>query len=125
MGIRIIRWGSGVTDPPVTPDGRYIVVRGRLWRRANPALEPVEREGLVRRLMAARRAVKTALARNDTEALRRARAEVEAAKVALGERGPPWWGDAGPDLNRRMAIHTPYAAWFGGLEAGRKGEESG
>jgi hypothetical protein len=23
---------------PVTPDGRYIVVRGRLWRMANPDL---------------------------------------------------------------------------------------
>ena len=23
---------------PVTPDGRYFVVRGRLWRCANPAL---------------------------------------------------------------------------------------
>lgn len=23
---------------PVTPDGRYFVVRGRLWRRSNPGL---------------------------------------------------------------------------------------
>lgn len=113
-----------MTHPPVTSDGRYIVVRGRLWRRANPALDPVEREGLVRRLMAARRAVKTALGRNDPEALRAARAEVDAAKVALGERGPPWWSDAAPDLNRRMALHTHYAAWFRGLDAaGRRSEE--
>jgi hypothetical protein len=34
---------------PVTPDGRYFVVRGRLWRMANP--------DLVGRLMAAWRAV--------------------------------------------------------------------
>ena len=126
MGIRTDRSGSGVTDPPVTPDGRYIVVRGRLWRRANPALEPVERDGLVRRLMAARRAAKSALARNDPDALRSARAEVDAAKVALGERGPPWWSDAGPDLNRRLAIHTPYAAWFSRLRgAGRRNEGGG
>lgn len=124
MGIRIDRSGSGVTDPPVTPDGRYIVVRGRLWRRANPALEPVERDGLIRCLMAARRAVKSALARNDPDALRSARAEVDAAKVALGERGPPWWGDTAPDLNHRMAVHTPYAAWFSGLDAaGQRSEE--
>ena len=25
---------------PTTPDGRYFVVRGRLWRASNPALEP-------------------------------------------------------------------------------------
>lgn len=121
MGIRVDRSGSDVTGPPVTPDGRYIVVGGRLWRRANPALEPVEREDLVRRLMTARRAVKTALAANDPEALRTARAEVDAAKVALGERGPPWWSDAAPDLNRRLAIHTPYAAWFRGLAAAEPG----
>jgi hypothetical protein len=24
---------------PVTPDGRYFVVRGRLWRMANPGLD--------------------------------------------------------------------------------------
>jgi hypothetical protein len=43
---------------PRTPDGRYFVVRGRLWRTSNPALDPVERERLVRDLMAARRAVR-------------------------------------------------------------------
>jgi hypothetical protein len=32
---------------PTTPDGRYIVVRGRLWRRANPGLPEVRREALV------------------------------------------------------------------------------
>lgn len=49
---------------PVTPDGRYFVVRGRLWRRSNPALDPANRERLVQQLMDARRAVKTALRRN-------------------------------------------------------------
>jgi hypothetical protein len=28
---------------PVTPDGRYFVVRGRLWRMANPGLDEAER----------------------------------------------------------------------------------
>ena len=40
----------------VTPDGRYFVVRGRLWRRANPSLPADRRELLVRELMNARRA---------------------------------------------------------------------
>lgn len=30
-----------------TPDGRYIVVRGRLWRRSNPELREDERKRLV------------------------------------------------------------------------------
>jgi hypothetical protein len=31
---------AGTTEYPVTPDGRYFVVRGRLWRLSNPALDP-------------------------------------------------------------------------------------
>ena len=95
---------------PCTPDARYFVVRGRLWRLSNPALDPDERERLVHELMAARRAVRTA--RGDADALRAARARVDAAKRALGERGLPWWTDGAPDYNRRMVIHTPYAEWF-------------
>ncbi|MDP4024969.1 hypothetical protein Q8W71_20275 [Methylobacterium sp. NEAU 140] len=110
-----------MSTPPITPDGRYLVVRGRLWRRADPGLGPERREALVRALMTARRAVKTAKAAEragDPEAaahLARARAEVDAAKTALGERGPVWWTDGTPDLNRRLARNTPYAAWYAGL----------
>jgi hypothetical protein len=77
-------------DPPVTPDGRYIVVRGRLWRRANPALDDARRVELVAALMSARRAVATALRGGDAGELRTARRSVDEAKVALGERGPVW-----------------------------------
>jgi len=94
-----------------TPDGRYIVVRGRLWRTADPSLPADRRDALVHDLMAARRDVRTALASGDEAALRDARCHVNAAKVDLGERGPVWWTDA-PDLNRRMAINTPYRDWF-------------
>ena len=41
-----------------TPDGRYIVVRGRLWRKSNPNLGDEKRDRLVHELMDARRAVK-------------------------------------------------------------------
>jgi hypothetical protein len=105
------------TSPPVTPDGRYIVVRGRLWRRTNPHLDEAERQTLVVQLMDARRAVGAALRSENIEALANARAGVQSAKVALGERGPVWWTDGAPDLNRRMARNTVYAAWFVGLEA--------
>ena len=65
--------------------------------------------------MAARRAVRAALAAEDGPALAKARARVQAAKVVLGERGRVWWSDAAPDLNRHMARSTPYAEWFAGL----------
>ena len=104
-----------MTAPLTTPDGRYIIVRGRLWRAANPGLPSTVREALVDRLMAGRRAVARARADNDSEALAAARAKVDAAKVALGERGPVWWTDGAPDLNRRMARNSPYGAWFAGL----------
>ncbi|AOW23313.1 hypothetical protein AVM11_14800 [Sphingomonas melonis TY] len=101
----------------MTPDLRYIVVRGRLWRRANPALAEDERQRLVAQLMAARRAVAAAKRAGDADAEAQAHAAVDAAKVALGERGPVWWDDGAPDLNRRMARNTVYAAWFAGLGA--------
>ena len=59
--------------------------------------------------MSARRTI-----RNATEARVRldARARVDAAKRALGERGDVWWADGAPDYNRRPVSDTPYAGWF-------------
>ena len=96
----------------VTPDRRYFVVRGRLWRRANPNLTDEQREALVRDLMTARRAVKAALKSGDAGALAAARKSVDAAKVGLGERGDVWWTDGAPDLNRHKVKDSPYADWY-------------
>jgi hypothetical protein len=97
---------------PVTPDGRYFVVRGRLWRCTDPGLSLQAREALIRELMSARRAKWDAIRRADTEAREAARERVDAAKRALGERGPVWWTDGAPDYNRHMIRNTPYSAWF-------------
>lgn len=102
---------------PSTPDGRYFVVRGRLWRLSNPQLAPDERQGLVERLMQARREVGAARKAGDPDAERSARDRVDAAKRALGERGPVWWTDGAPDFNRRLVANTPYANWYAGLLA--------
>jgi len=101
------------TGFPTTPDGRYLVVRGRLWRKSNPDLHPVAHDGLVKELMSARRAVRDA--KGDDAAIAKARSRVDAAKIALGERGPVWWDDGAPDFNRHMARNTPYADWFAGI----------
>lgn len=47
--------------PPLhTPDGRYIIVRGRLWRATNPSLDEAERIRWVHALQDARRRIKVA-----------------------------------------------------------------
>jgi hypothetical protein len=99
----------------VTPDGRYFVVRGRLWRTASLSLDEAERADLVNRLMAARRAVRDAKKVADRDVEAAAHVAVDELKRALGERGPVWWDDGSPDLNRHMAKNTVYADWYAGL----------
>jgi len=106
---------------PTTPDGRYFVVGGRLWRTTNPALAPDIRQAWVDKLMRARRQVGVAKKAGDKDAERAARAAVDEAKRALGERGPVWWTDGAPDYNRKMAANTPYAEWYLATPAGGMG----
>ncbi len=76
-------------DTERTPDGRYVVVDGRRWRATDPGIPERLRTELVAELMAARRAV-----RSEGDA---ARHRVQDAKVALGERGEPWWEEGTPE----------------------------
>lgn len=108
---------------PVTPDSRYFVVRGRLWRRSNPTSSEEARQALVKDLMTARRAVRSARAMGDEAAEAAAHINVDIAKRGLGERGPVWWSDGAPDLNRHMAHTTPYAEWFAKLAKREKDEK--
>ena len=103
-------------DYPVTPDGRYFVVRGRLWRMTNPALPESDREQLVKALSQARSALRRT-ATTTTAGRVEARKHVHAAKTSLGERGPVWWVDGAPDYNRHMAANTPYRGWYERLPA--------
>lgn len=101
---------------PKTPDGRYFLVKGRLWRCTNPALPESVQKAWVKRLMDARRAVKAAKRAEDEAALKEARSQVNETKEALGERGPVWWTDGDRDYNRCMAKNTPYASWYAQLD---------
>lgn len=103
-----------------TPDGRYIIVHGRLWRHHRPDLQPAQRDRLVRELMDARRAVRAAKRTGDPRSLTHARKAVDAAKNALGERGPVWWTDGSPDLNRHMVKNTGYGDWYASLSEQEK-----
>lgn len=96
----------------ITPDGRYFVVRGRLWRMANPELTKVERRKLESKLGRARALVRVAHLQGDDSEVQEQRAEIDRVKRALGERGPVWWDDGAPDYNRNMVVNTPYAGWW-------------
>ena len=99
-------------DYPRTPDGRYFVARSRMWRCTDPNLPEEERRAQVKALMRARLAVRDAATPAEESA---ARARVNEAKVALGERGPVWWDDGSPDEGRRHPKNTSYAEWWAGL----------
>ena len=101
------------TDYPQTPDGRYFVSKGRLWRRTDPRLDDTTRRAAVKALMQARRAIRDA---TSEEEVRAARARVDAAKRALGERGPVWWDDGAPDEGGKHPKNTTYADWWAGLD---------
>jgi hypothetical protein len=78
-----------VSGPAATDDGRYFIIEGRRWRATDPSIPEERRTELVRILMAWRREVHRT---KGTPQESVARAGVQAAKVALGERGsPPWW----------------------------------
>lgn len=74
-------------------DERWLVVDGRRWRRADPALPDDVAAALRSHLGRARNAVKAARRDGDEEALAEARRRVGLAKHGLGERGPRWWDD--------------------------------
>jgi hypothetical protein len=78
-----------VSGPAATDDGHYVIIDGRRWRATDPAIPEDRRIELVRILMAWRREVRRSRGSPQESA---ARSGVQAAKVALGERGsPPWW----------------------------------
>jgi hypothetical protein len=93
-----------VTEPERTPDGRYLVVDGRRWRASDPAIPEDRRDELVRVLMAWRREVRR---HKGTDREQAARAGVHAAKVALGERGMPWWEQSDAERRARWSAEVP------------------
>lgn len=91
-------------SPEVTPDGRYLVIEGRRWRAADPAIPQDRRAELTRILMAWRREVRRT---KGTDEERTSRAGVQAAKVALGERGTPWWEQSDDERRQRWSAEVP------------------
>ena len=82
-----------------TEDGHYIIVNGRRWRTTDPRLDEETRQKLVNDLMQARREIAQAHRTNDPALEADARQRVHRAKVALGERGTPWWERSIPGID--------------------------
>ena len=97
---------------PHTPDGRYFVAKNRLWRCTDPRLDEDEKQSYIKALMKARRDVRKAQQLEDEESLRQARHAVQAAKEALGERGPVWWDDNALDETGLAPHNSSYAKWW-------------
>src|SRR5215213_4473878 len=82
-------------------DGRWIHIDGRRWRATDPSIPPALSSELVDALMQARRAVGAAKRAGDQRAEQAARDGVNRAKIALGERGAPWWEKASDEALRQ------------------------
>ena len=94
-----VGYGCEVATPSSEARGEeshWIVVDGRRWRATDPSIPESFRRELVDELMAARREVARARKAADPEAERIARRRVRHAKLALGERGEPWWDEPTP-----------------------------
>ncbi|MCL8026431.1 hypothetical protein [Nocardioides bruguierae] len=87
-----------------TDDGRWIVVDGRRWRATDPDVPEARRDELTKILMAWRREVRRT---RGTDEERAARDGVQAAKVALGERGTPWWEQSPAERETRWSADVP------------------
>ncbi|MBM7279014.1 hypothetical protein JTZ10_14750 [Gordonia rubripertincta] len=90
-----------MTDSEHTPDGHHVVINGRKWRATDPLIPDDRRSELQSILMAWRRDVKR------TKGAPESRAGVQAAKVALGERGTPWWEQSDDERRARWEADVP------------------
>lgn len=84
-------------------EDHFVVIKGRRWRATDPEIPEDRAAELRRELMAARRDVGAALRAQDEVAQKRARARVQRAKVALGERGTPWWEQSDEERRARWS----------------------
>jgi hypothetical protein len=95
-----------MSEPPeLDPDGRHVVIDGRRWRATDPAIPQERRSELQRVLMAWRREVRRTKGTDEEAA---ARAGVQAAKLALGERGDPWWEQSEAERRTRWSADVPF-----------------
>ncbi|TSI14928.1 biopolymer transporter Tol [Brevibacterium aurantiacum] len=79
---------------------KWMVIKGRKWRRTDPELPEEMVAELKSHLGTARNAVRTAQKTGTDEEVSAARNRVSIAKHGLGERGDYWWQ---MDVGQRIA----------------------
>lgn len=93
--------GSTSSDGPgrsYSEDDKWLVVKGRRWRRTDPSLPEDVVAALTSHLGRGRSGVRVAQRAGDDDAVALARRRVGLAKHGLGERGPRWWDE--PEADR-------------------------
>lgn len=81
--------GDAGEDSEAVDDERWLVVKGRRWRRQDPSLPEEVAARLLSHLGRGRSTVGALTRRGEDPAP--ARRRVDLAKHGLGERGEPWW----------------------------------
>ena len=94
-------------DVERTEDGRFLVIDGRKWLATDPLIPDERRHELQSVLMAWRREVRRT---RGTDEERTSRDGVQATKVALGERGTPWWEQTEDERRARWETEVPEPA---------------
>ncbi|KUG58024.1 hypothetical protein [Nesterenkonia jeotgali] len=77
--------------PSAEEDQRWLVIKGRRWRRTDPALSEELVTALKSHLGRGRSGVAAGKKTGDEERVTASRKRVGLAKTGLGERGPYWW----------------------------------
>lgn len=84
-----------------TPDGHYIIVKGRKWRATDPAIPEAEFEELKHFLALGRSGSRKSKTKSEDD-IKAAREYTGLAKLGLGERGQPvWWEDSTEGRQKR------------------------
>lgn len=78
-------------DQDPADDERWLIVKGRRWRRTDPSLPEQVAAALRSHLGRGRSAVRNGKRADDEAAVSAARKRVGLAKRGLGERGEYWW----------------------------------
>lgn len=96
-------------------DEKWLVVKGRRWRRTDPSLPEDVVAALTSHLGRGRSGVRVGKQARDDAAVAAARRRVGLAKHGLGERGPRWWDEPEAD---RLARAREALAELDGLDGG-------
>ena len=91
-------------ETPYSDDDKWLIVKGRRWRRTDPELDSEVVEELKSHLGKGRNDVRAAKKSGAEGELRAARDRVNTAKHGLGERGDYWWEMSTDARHKRAKI---------------------